>query len=207
VFEANEKIFEACVGNYNEAIRAEALGANRIELCDNLLEDGTTPSYGTIKVTIDTINIPVMVIIRPRGGNFEYSKDEVKIMAEDIRMCKELGAYGVVIGALKGNKVDLDITKRLVEEAKPMKITFHMAFDIIEDKKEAVDQLVELGVDRILTKGGRENALIGRDVLKELVKYADDRIIIMPGKGVNKENRDYILEYTGAKEIHGTKVV
>lgn len=201
------KIYEACVGNYNEAIKAEALGANRIELCDNLLEDGTTPSFGTIKKTIDTVKIPVMVIIRPRGGNFEYSKEEAEIMIEDIKMCKELGAYGVVIGALKGNKIDLELTKKLVKEAKPMKITFHMAFDSIENKNEAIDELVELGVDRILTKGGMENALIGRDSLKALVNYANNRIIIMPGKGVNKENREFILEYTGAKEIHGTKVV
>jgi len=88
-----------------------------------------------------------------------------------------------------------------------MKITFHMAFDEIEDKKQAIDQLISLGVDRILTKGGRANALVGRDVLKGLIKYANDRIIIMPGKGVNKENRDYIMDYTGAKEIHGTRVV
>ena len=181
------KIYEACVGNYNEAIKAEALGANRIELCDNLLEDGTTPSFGTIKKTINTVKIPVMVIIRPRGGNFEYSKEEAEIMIEDIKMCKELGAYGVVIGALKGNKIDLELTKKLVKEAKPMKITFHMAFDSIENKNEAIDELVELGVDRILTKGGMENALIGRDSLKALVNYANNRIIIMPGKGVNKE--------------------
>ena len=201
------KIYEACVGSYNAAIKAESLGANRIEFCDNLSEDGTTPSFGNIKKAINTLNLPVMVIIRPRGGNFEYSEDEVEIMIEDIKMCKELGAYGVVIGALKGDKIDLDITKRLVEVAKPMKITFHMAFDEIEDKKEAIDQLVSLGVDRILTKGGRANALVGRDVLKDLIKYANDRIIIMPGKGVNKENRDYIMDYTGAKEIHGTRVV
>lgn len=201
------KLYEACVGNYNEAVKAEDLGAHRIELCDNLLEDGTTPSFGTIKKTINTVKIPVMVIIRPRGGNFEYSKEEAEIMIEDIKMCKELGAYGVVIGALKGNKIDLELTKKLVEEAKPMKITFHMAFDSIENKNEAIDKLVELGVDRILTKGGMENALIGRDSLKDLVNYANNRIIIMPGKGVNKENREFILEYTGAKEIHGTKVV
>lgn len=201
------KLYEACVGNYNEAVKAEDLGAHRIELCDNLLEDGTTPSFGTIKKTINTVKIPVMVIIRPRGGNFEYSKEEAEIMIEDIKMCKELGAYGVVIGALKGNKIDLELTKKLVEEAKPMKITFHMAFDSIENKNEAIDKLVEIGVDRILTKGGMENALIGRDSLKDLVNYANNRIIIMPGKGVNKENREFILEYTGAKEIHGTKVV
>ena len=127
------KIYEACVGSYNEAVRAEKLGANRIEFCDNLSEAGTTPSFGNIKKAINSLKIPVMVIIRPRGGNFEYSEEEVEIMIEDIKICKELGAYGVVIGALKGDKIDLNTTKRLVEEAKPMNITFHMAFDEIED--------------------------------------------------------------------------
>ncbi len=202
------KIFEACVRNYNEAVRAEALGANRVELCDNLSEDGTTPSFGNIKKVVNSLKIPVMVIIRPRGGNFEYSEDEVEIMIEDIKTCKELGAYGVVIGALKGDKIDLNTTKKLVEAAKPMSITFHMAFDEIDNKKGAIDELVTLGVDRILTKGGTGgNALIGREAIKDLIKYSNDRIIIMPGKGVNKENRDYIMEYTRAKEIHGTRVV
>ena len=108
-------IYEACVGNYNEAVRAEALGANRIELCDNLLEDGTTPSFGTIKKAVEKLNIPVMVIIRPRGGNFEYSEDEADIMIQDIKLCKDLGAYGVVIGALKGNTIDLDLTRKMVK--------------------------------------------------------------------------------------------
>lgn len=200
-------IYEACVGSYEGAFRAEKLGANRVELCDNLLEAGTTPSYGTIKMTIEKLSIPTMVIIRPRGGNFEFSKDEVEIMLNDIKMCKELGTYGVVIGALKGNKIDLEATKAMVEAAKPLKVTFHMAFDDIEDKFTAIDTLVDLGVDRILTKGGMSNAEEGKDKLKELVEYANDRIIIMPGAGVNKDNREYLLDYTGAKEIHGTKVV
>ena len=200
-------IYEACVGNYSDAIRAEKLGASRIELCDNLLEDGTTPSFGTIKKSVDNLNIPVMVIIRPRGGNFEYSEDEADIMLQDIKICKDLGVYGVVIGALKGNALDLDLTRKMVEAAKPMKVTFHMAFDSIDDQKSAIDYLIKLGVDRILTKGGCENALVGKYKIKELINYAKDRIIIMPGKGVNKDNREYILEYTGAKEIHGTKVV
>lgn len=200
-------MFEVCVGNYNAAIDAAKRGANRIELCDNLMEDGTTPSYGTIKKTLEDIDIPVMVIIRPRGGNFEFSNSEIDLMLEDIKLCKKLGAHGVVIGALKGNKIDIEATKKMVEEARPLSVTFHMAFDEIEDKFNAIDELVELGVHRILTKGGCENALEGKEVLKSLVEYSKDRIIIMPGKGVNKDNRDYILEYTGAKEIHGTKVI
>lgn len=200
-------IYEACVENFRDAISIEKLGANRIELCDNLLEDGTTPSYGTIKTTIANVKIPVMVIIRPRGGSFEYSKEEVEIMKEDIKIAKELGAHGVVIGALVHSNIDVKIVEELVEIAKPMSITFHMAFDEIEDKFSAIDQLVSLKVDRILTKGGKVNALEGKDELKALVQYANGRITIMPGKGVTKENRQYILDYTGATEIHGSKVV
>ena len=200
-------IYEACVGNYIEAVKAEKRGAGRIELCDNLMQDGTTPSYGTIMMAVKNVKIPVMVIIRPRGGNFEYSSDEVEIMKEDIRVCKKLGVYGVVIGALKGKKIDVNIIKELLNECEGLSVTFHMAFDEIEDKYSAIDKLVELGVDRILTKGGKANALEGMYELKKLTNYAGGRIIIMPGKGVNKENRDYILKYTHTEEIHGTKVV
>ncbi|MGG7176820.1 copper homeostasis protein CutC [Clostridium paraputrificum] len=201
------KIFEVCVGSYKDAIIAAEKGASRIELCDNLKEDGTTPSAGTIKMAVEKLNIPVMVIIRPRGGEFTFSKDEVEIMKEDIELCKDFGAYGVVIGAIKDGRVDREVTRELVELAKPMSVTFHMAFDEIEDKKVAIDELVELGVDRILTKGGASNAMEGKDNLKELVEYSNGRISIMPGKGVNTENREFLLEYTGASEIHGTKVV
>lgn len=200
-------IYEVCVGNYIEAIDGEKRGANRIELCDNLMQDGTTPSYGTIKLTVKNISIPVMVIIRPRGGNFEYSSDEVEIMKEDIKACKELGAYGVVIGALKGKEIDVDTVQALLEECDGLSVTFHMAFDEIEDKYKAIDKLVELGIDRVLTKGGKDNAIEGKDELRKLSEYADGRIIIMPGKSVTKENREYILDYTNTSEIHGTKVV
>lgn len=200
-------IYEACVGSYVAAVRAETLGANRVELCDNLLEAGTTPSYGTIKKTIEKLTIPTMVIIRPRGGSFEFSKEEIEIMLEDIKMCKDLGAYGVVIGALAKNEIDLVATKLMVEAAKPLKVTFHMAFDDITDKYKAIDTLAELGVDRILTKGGNISAVEGKENLKDFVKYANNRIIIMPGAGVNKDNREMLLEFTGATEIHGTKVV
>ena len=201
------KIYEACVGNYKEALLAFEKGADRIELCDNLMEDGTTPSYGTIKKTVESLSIPVMVIIRPRGGDFVYSEEELEIMKYDVQIAKELGAYGVVIGAIKDSKVDKKMIKELVSIAKPMSITFHMAFDEIEDKKAAIDELVELKVDRILTKGGYGDAISNKDFLKELVQYSNGRIIIMPGKGVNVENRDFILEYTGANEIHGSKLV
>lgn len=201
------KIYEACVGNYKDALIAFEKGADRIELCDNLMEDGTTPSYGTIKKTVEKLSIPVMVIIRPRGGDFVYNEEELEIMKYDVQIAKDLGAYGVVIGAIKDSKVDKKMIKELVSIAKPMSITFHMAFDEIEDKKAAIDELVELKVDRILTKGGVGDAISNKDFLKELVQYSNGRIIIMPGKGVNVENRDFILEYTGANEIHGSKLV
>lgn len=200
-------IYEACVGSYGQAVKAQSLGANRVELCDNLMEAGTTPSYGTIKKTVDNLSIDIMVIIRPRGGDFEFSTEEVEIMIEDIKVCKSLGVNGVVIGALKGNKIDIEATKKLIEVAKPMSITFHMAFDEIEDKFEAIDTLVDLGVDRILTKGSKTSAPDGKENLKKYIEYANERIIIMPGAGVTKENREEILQFTGAKEIHGTKVV
>lgn len=200
-------IYEACVGNYIEAIEAEKRGANRIELCDNLMQDGTTPSYGTIKLTVEKTNIPVMVIIRPRGGNFEYSSEEVEIMREDIKVCKKLGAHGVVIGALKGKEIDLETVEALLKECEGLSVTFHMAFDEIEDKYKAIDKLAELGIDRILTKGGKANAIEGKDELKAFSEYSNGRISIMPGKSVTKENRDYLLEYTNTVEIHGSKVV
>lgn len=200
-------IFEACVGSYKKAVYMAKRGADRIELCDNLQEGGTTPSYGTIKKAVFKLDIPVMVMIRPRGGSFEYSQDEVEIMKEDIKTVKKLGAYGVVIGVLTGNKIDIDTTKELIEIAKPLSITFHMAFDEVDDKLHAIDEMVELKVDRILTKGGKVNAEKGKDEIRSLVEYANNRISIMPGKGINKGNRDHILKYTGAFEIHGSKIV
>ena len=202
-----KRVFEVCTGSYNDAVLADIKGADRIELCDNLLEDGTTPSYGTIKRTILDVKADIMIIIRPRGGEFEFSKEEELIMIEDIKVAKELNAYGVVIGALKNKEIDYEMVRSFVNVAKPMSTTFHMAFDEIEDKKKAIDFLVEIGIDRILTKGGNTNAYDAMDSLKELNDYADGRISIMPGKSVTTENRDEILMKTGTFEIHGSKVI
>lgn len=201
-------IFEACTGSYIESLRAFKKGANRIELCDNLSEGGTTPSYGTIKKVVESIDIPINVIIRPRGGNFIYSDDEKEIMYTDIDMCKSLGVNAIVIGALtEDNKIDIEFISKVKELAKGLNITFHMAFDEIEDKKEAIDILVDLKIDSILTKGGKNSALENLDSLKELIEYAEDRIILIPGAGINEENREKVIEKTKAKEIHGTKIV
>ncbi|MGL5820464.1 MAG: copper homeostasis protein CutC [Sarcina sp.] len=202
------KLIEVCVGNYNEAIIASKKGADRIELCDNLLEGGTTPSYGTIKKVLDDINTRVMVIIRPRGGNFIYSNDEIEIMKMDIINAKNLGAYGIVVGALnENNKIDEIAMSELIKVADGLSVTFHMAFDEIEDKEEAIETLVEFGVHRILTKGGQVDAYNSMDRLKELNEFANKRIVIMPGKGITADNRDEILEKTGVAEIHGTKIL
>ncbi|MBB6715271.1 copper homeostasis protein CutC [Clostridium gasigenes] len=201
-------ILEACVGTYMEVVKAVNNGANRIELCGNLGEGGTTPSYGIIKKTIETINLPINIIIRPRGGNFIYNKEEKEIMFTDIEMCKSLGASGLVIGSLTyDKKVDVEFISKAKVLAGGLNTTFHMAFDEIENKKEAIDILVDLKIDRILTKGGAVSALENLESLKELIGYADNRIILIPGAGINENNRDMVIEVTGAKEIHGTKIV
>jgi copper homeostasis protein len=204
-------IREACVGDILQAISAFENGADRIELCADLANAGTTPSYACIKIAKLKLSIPIFVIIRPRGGDFFYSDIELDVMKLDIENCKSLGIDGVVIGILKcqNNKISIDIdkTKELIHIAKPMKITFHMAFDLIDDKYEAIDQLIELGVDRILTKGCNTCAIDGKENIKQYINYANDRIIIMPGGGVNKMNYRELAEFTGAKELHGTKIV
>jgi copper homeostasis protein len=206
-------ILEACVGSFREAKSAEEKGAHRVELCDNLAEGGTTPSYGTIYAALNFLNLDVSVMIRPRGGNFVYSKEEVEIMKKDIEACKTLGAQGVVCGVLtKDKQVDLNLLEVLVQQARPMSVTFHMAFDevcgdLLTRQKEVLDQLVEVGVDRVLTKGGTKNAEAGKENLKALIGHADRRITIMPGGGVSEDNYLKLAEYTGATQLHGTKIV
>lgn len=199
---------EACVGNYIEAKRAYENGANRVELCDNLKEGGTTPSYGTVLLAVETLDLDIFPIIRPRGGSFVFTEEEIRIMEKDIEICKTLGVDGVVIGALtEENEIDEKAIKRLIQKAGDLNITFHMAFEEIEDKKAALDKLIGLGIDRILTRGGENSALDNMDALKELIDYADDRIIILPGGGITKDNYMDLVKYTGAKEVHGTKIV
>lgn len=199
---------EACVGSYIEAKKAEDLGADRIELCDNLNEGGTTPSLGTIKIAKETISVPIFPIIRPRGGNFIFSEEEIKIMERDIELCKSLNIDGVVIGALtSNNEIDEDAIIRLIEKAKGMNITFHMAFDLIDNRKAAIDKLIQLGVNRILTKGGNKSAMNNLDILRETVEYAGNRINILAGGGITKDNYKYIVDKTCVKEVHGTKIV
>jgi copper homeostasis protein len=201
-------ILEACVGNFTEALRAQELGASRIELCDNLSEGGTTPSYGTIKMAKTSLKIPIWVIIRPRGGNFVYSKEELEIMKIDVQICKELGADGVVIGFLtKDNLIDIKLLEEFTLLAQPLKVAFHMAFDEIEDKNNALEILIKHGVVRVLTKGGKGKAHENIDVLKGLIKQAAGKITVMPGGGVTSTNYIDLIEICGCSEVHGTRIV
>lgn len=201
-------LLEACVGCYEEARRAEVQGADRIELCDNLVEGGTTPSYGTIYLAKKNLNIPIAVIIRPRGGDFVYSNDEFEIMKRDIVLCKELGVETIAFGILnKENKVDIERTNELVKLASGLKITFHMAFDEIEDKFEALEQLISMKVDRVLTKGCNTCAADGKDTLKHLVEKSNGKITILVGGGVTYKNYKELSDYIGSNEMHGTKIV
>ncbi|MDO5789280.1 MAG: copper homeostasis protein CutC [Fusobacterium sp.] len=201
-------IREKCIGSFLEAIEAQELGAERVELCDNLTEGGTTPSYGTIKVVVEKLNIPTFVIIRPRGGDFYYTPEEIEIMKEDIKVCKNLGVKGVVIGALnRDNTINYEAIQDMITLAKPMSVTFHKAIDELKDPVSEVKKLAKIGVNRILTSGTKETALEGKEILKKMIKEAGDEIIIIVAGKVTKENLDKISTLIPTKEYHGKKIV
>jgi copper homeostasis protein len=194
---------EICAGSVASCIAAAAGGAQRIELCDNLLEGGTTPSYATIALAREKVKIDLYPIIRPRGGDFLYDELEFAIMQKDVLLCKELGCNGVVIGLLTADgKVDLPRTKQLVELAWPMGVTFHRAFDMTADPLQAMEDIITAGCERILTSGQRNTATEGIPLLKTLVEKADGRIAIMVGSGVRANNIATLVTDTGATEFH-----
>ncbi len=198
-------MLEVAVFNIESAIQAEAAGANRLELCENPNEGGTTPSYGTLCVVSKTISIPVFPIIRPRGGDFLYTDAEFEVMKNDIIVCKDLGFAGVVIGLLlpDGN-IDKKRTKELVELAAPMAVTFHRAFDRCKDPIKGLHDIIETGCKRILTSGQVPSAPDALDLLQTLVREAGEKIIIMPGSGVRGNNIATIKVATNAKEFHSS---
>jgi copper homeostasis protein len=194
---------EVCVSDVESAIAAEVGGADRVELCDNLAVGGTTASAGTIAEVCRWLSIPVHVFIRPRGGDFVYSERELAVMRHDIEAAKALGAAGVVLGVLTAKStVDRDITMVLVEAARPLSVTFHRAIDQTPEPREAVDALVALGVERVLTSGGCTTALEGASTIAGLVKHAQERISIMAGGRINTDNLEAIVRQTAASEIH-----
>jgi copper homeostasis protein len=198
-----KKILEICADCLQSAIIAEKCGANRIELCSDLPGGGLTPSIGTLTSVVSQLKIPVYVLIRPREGNFCYNDAEIKSMLYDIDVCKKAGAAGIVTGALlPDGSIDLKNCKKLAEKAKPLDLTFNRAFDLTNAPYEAVDQIHELGFSRILTSGHKISALAGLRLIVQLVRYAGDRIIIMPGAGINEDNIQRIITVSGAKEFH-----
>jgi copper homeostasis protein len=201
-------LIEACVDSVESAIAAEKGGARRVELCCALLEGGLTPSEGAIALARERLSIGLNVIIRPRGGDFLYTRAEQEMMLRDIDAAKRLGADAVVIGALTAEgDVDAAATRALSERARPLSVTFHRAFDMTRDPFAALETLVALGIDRLLTSGQEESAMAGLDLLRELVERASDRIVIMPGGNIHESNVEKIAKVTGAKELHVTGFV
>lgn len=199
----NRILFEICIDTVEAAIASQEGGANRVELCDNLVEGGTTPSAGTIALARKNIDIDLNVIIRPRGGDFCYSDIEFEVMKYDIEQAKQLGANGVVIGLLnEDGSVDVERTKALVKLARPLSVTFHRAFDMARDPFEALEALISLGIDRVLTSGQESSVLEGLDLITDLVQKAGDHIIIMPGGGITERNVNKIVAQSGVKEVH-----
>jgi len=196
-------LLEVCVNSAVSAIEAAKGGADRVELCENMADGGCTPSAGSILLAKKHLNIPVFVMIRPRGADFNYSDLEVEIMKSDIRMAKELGADGVVFGILKPDgRIDMRRMGKLIELARPMEITCHRAFDMTSDPFEALEDLLELGVDRVLTSGQADSALDGAPLLRRLIEKANQRIVVMPGHGVKEGTLEQVIQKTGAQEFH-----
>ena len=194
---------EIAVFNIESALNAQAAGAHRIELCDNPAEGGTTPSFGVIEAVRRRLNIDVMVMIRPRGGDFIYSKEEYEAMKSDIMAAKRLGMDGVVLGILDaGGRIDEERCRELIQLARPMSVTCHRAFDLTPDAEEALEACVRAGFDRILTSGRKPSAAEGITLLKKLHEQAAGRIMILAGVGINAGNVRTIVEGTGVTEVH-----
>ncbi len=196
-------LVEACVDAIDSALEAERGGADRLELCGELLQGGVTPSAGLIGAVWERVEIPVFVLIRPRTGDFLYGADEVDVMVRDIAAARAMDVDGVVIGALtRDGDVDIGTVHTLMEAAGRMKVTFHRAFDFARDREVALEALVELGVDRVLTSGGAATALEGAASLASLVRQARGRIEILAGGGINAGNVAAVVRESGVGEVH-----
>lgn len=197
-------LVEAAVDTFAGALAAQAEGVQRIELCGPLHDGGTTPSAGLIARCSDELLVSVHVLIRPRGGDFVYSEDEILIMAKDIAVAKELGVDGVVVGALTGDSdIDADAMSEFIAMASPVRVGFHRAFDKVRDQDEALELLVSLQVDHILTSGGAETAAAGTPRIKALVERAGERIGIIAGGSITASNAANIVASTGVHSVHG----
>jgi len=195
---------EICSNSAQSALNGQLAGAQRVELCDNLWESGTTPSFGSIKKAREVLSIELYVLIRPRGGDFIYSDIEFEIIKEDIIACKELGVDGIVSGVLNpDNTIDIVRTKELIELSKPLPFTFHRAFDITPDLFQSLEELILLEADRVLTSGGLDNATKAVEVIARLNEIADSKIGLLPGGGIDETNIQDLFT-TGCSEFHLT---
>lgn len=199
------RLLEICAASLHSARAAQAGGAQRIELCQNLAQGGITPSYGLLRQVLRELTIPVFVLIRPRPGHFVYDAAELAIMRADVELARGLGAAGVVLGALTpAGRVDAAACRPLIEAAGPLPITFHRAFDDCPDSAQALEDVIRLGCARILTSGGAATAEAGTPRLAALAQQAAGRIGIMPGAGITAANVRAIAEATGARELHAS---
>jgi copper homeostasis protein len=199
----NELLVEVCVDSVESALAAERGGAKRLEVCSNLLEGGVTPSLGMIAAVRRNVSIGLHVMIRPRGGDFCYNAEEFAAMGQDIATAKRLGANGVVLGVLnEEGDVNAVETARLIDLARPLKVTFHRAIDMSRDLLASLETLKMLGVDHLLTSGGEQTALEGREAIARLVRAADGKMTVMAGSGIQEHNVRQLIEETGVREIH-----
>ncbi len=200
-------LLEICANSYQSAKTAQTAGAHRIELCQELSVGGLTPSYGLLKNVINQLTIPIFVLIRPRSGDFVYAESEFDIMKQDISLCKEFGVQGIVSGVLNKNKtIDVVRTKELVELSRPLPFTFHRAFDELDNPIQGLNELIGLGVDRVLTSGQESSAVDGLPLLMQLNEIARGRLTILPGGGINAKNAA-VFKTKGFAEIHASASV
>lgn len=200
-------LLEVCANSVTSALAAQDGGAARVELCENLYEGGTTPSHGEIMLARKLLHIKLYVLVRPRGGDFLYTDLEYDVMLADVNYCIHAGCDGIVIGMLNPDgTVDKERCGKLVEKAKQMGlgVTFHRAFDMCADIDQALEDIIEIGCERVLTSGGKTTAMEGARNIARLIKQADNRIAIMPGSGVNEKNAADLVFFTGATEIHSS---
>jgi len=196
---------EVCVEGVPGAIAAEAGGADRIELCAGLVEGGTTPSFGTISRVLDTLSIPTVVLIRPRGGDFLYTAEELEALLCDVDVIRESGAFGIATGVLtREGDVDVHAMEQVMDAAGSLSVTFHRAFDMTRDPHRSLETLIHLGVHRVLTSGLERSVPEGLELLGSLVELAKGRTSIMPGGGIREDNIRDIIGKTGVNEVHFT---
>jgi copper homeostasis protein len=198
-------IFELCADTIEACLAAKEGGAHRIELCSGLSEGGITPSHGLIRAAVERTGLAVHVLLRPRGGSFEYTQSEIAVMREDIKHAKQLGATGVVLGMLRSDgSVDVDGMCELVQLAHPMQVTFHRAFDVTPSLAQALEDVIATGCDRVLTSGGQREVAQGSGCLAKLVVQANDRIAIAVSGGLRLKDAAWLARITGAEHFHGS---